>query len=359
MLQPNKDSTQNTALTNQDFLPDLCGIRTLLTVMIVAQLLAFVLVLASPASNQVGSGWTHLGLTSLFVHWVCLSSTAGLCLLRRPLAQLPPVRAAVASYTLILIISFLMSYLVVWLGSAVNVRYNPEHSLLFALRNTGIAAIVAAIFLRFVYLHHRQQLSAMAESSARVEALQARIRPHFLFNSMNSIAALIKIDPERAEQAIEDLAELFRSSMLDISRRVSLAQEIELVKRYLQIESLRLGDRLRVEWAIDSIPKQALLPPLILQPLFENAVYYGIEPLVEGGCIRMQGKRIDDLIEIVIENPAPPPAAQKRSGGNKLAIQNIRERLGYVFGKRAQLYLVEDADKVRVILTFPYRETEE
>ncbi len=346
-------------MKTKSFLPDLCGIRTLLTVIIVAQLLAFVLVLAAFGSAANHLGWHYLGLVSLFVHWVALTSVSLLCLLRRWLSTLSNRAAGVVSYLLILLTTFLMSLIVAGFGdrSAGN-----GWVLVFALRNMAISAIVAAIALRFIYLHYQQNLASEAQSMAQFQALQARIRPHFLFNSMNTIAALIRTQPERAEEAVEDLAELFRSSLTDAGQFATLESELERAKKYLHIESMRLGPRLKVNWELDSLPARVRLPSLILQPLFENAVYHGIERLPEGGSIDVR-LRVDaetDSVTLVIDNPVPetvPPQADGEppsvARGSQIAIDNIRKRLRYTYGEQAKLYLVSKGGTVSVILNFP------
>jgi len=343
-----------TNMKNKSFLPDLCGIKTLLTVIIVAQLLAFVLVLAAMASPDTRLGWHNLGLVSLFVHWVSLTSVSFLCLLRKWLAKFSNLKAGIISYLLILITTFLMSMVVAGLGDSMNIHGNKGWVVTFAFRNMAISAIVAAIALRFTYLHYQQNLADQAQSMARIQALQARIRPHFLFNSMNTIAALIRTQPEHAEEAIEDLADLFRSSLGEAHQMVSLESELDRVKKYLHIESLRLGKRLSVKWNLESLPKQAKLPPLILQPLFENAVYHGIEPLPQGGTIDVRCSVNTDtkLVTLVIDNPLSEKKFT-RTQGSHIAMGNIRERLQYTYGEAGKLYLVKKEDTVSVILTFP------
>ena len=336
----------------RSYLPDLCGVRPLVATLLVAQLLAFVLTLA-PSARWADQGFWHgLGLVSLFVHWVALTSLMCLCLARKRLARIKPVHTAWISFTLVLLITFSASLLVAIYGRGILVDAR-QSAPVFAIKNTIIAAIVAALALRVLYLHHVQKQTNEARSSARVQALQARIRPHFLFNSMNTIAALIHKDPAQAELAVEDLAELFRSSLLEEGKLVTLADELETVKKYLHIESHRLGDRLQVQWLIESIPADAYLPPLVLQPLFENAVYYGIEPAAQGGCIRVQVKQNDQFVELIIENPNHVAMAAKKGKGHQIALDNIKERLKFYFGKHGQLYLVEQAQTMRVILSFP------
>ncbi len=336
----------------QNFLPDLCGLRTLLTVLVVAQLLVFIIVLSAGADTSQLPGWDYLGLVSLFVHWVALVSIALLCVLRKLLARLTPLSAAFASYLLVLIVTFILSFIAAGLETLAFLFHSSGTATGFALRNTAIAAIVSAIALRFIFLHEQHKKIAAAETSARFQALQARIRPHFLFNSMNTIAALIRSQPKHAENAIEDLAELFRLSLADTRALVSLREEIESVDRYLRIEKLRLGSRLGVEMDLGEVPMDTLIPPLSLQPLVENAVYHGIEPLPAGGIIHITAQCIDNTVRITIVNPRvdEDPA---RHRGNQIALTNIRERLVFAFGPRERLVFTKEADRVVVSLSIP------
>jgi len=205
----------------------------------------------------------------------------------------------------------------------------------FWLRTLSISAIVGALVLRYFYVQHQWKQRTAAEAAARLQALQARIRPHFLFNCMNTIASLTRSDAGRAERAIEDLADLFRASLSDARTLVPLAEEFELVRRYLAIEGLRLGERLRVEWEIEAVPGTTRIPQLTLQPLVENAIYHGIEPLAAGGVVRIAGRVRDAALEIEITNPVR--AGGSRESGNRLAQENVRQRLAACFGERGTL----------------------
>ena len=200
------------------------------------------------------------------------------------------------------------------------------------LRACLLTLIVTLVVLYYFNLQHRAYSPAVAE--ARLQALQARIRPHFLFNSINAVLSLIRSQPKRAETALEDMADLFRVLMADNRDLVPLAQEIALCKQYLALEKLRLEDRLNINWQIDNMPSDALVPPLLLQPLLENAVYHGIEPLPDGGEIVVQIKSQSKEVHIVISNPCP---TQSNHSGNKMALNNIRERLLLHFDLEATL----------------------
>lgn len=227
------------------------------------------------------------------------------------------------------------------------------HHQLFLIRNLSISAMVAAIALRYFYMRNEWKQKTVAHATARLQALQARIRPHFLFNSMNTIASLIRFDPTRAEQAVEDLSELFRASLSKEGNYISLDKEIALCEQYLRVEALRLDERLNVNWQIDSVPQEALIPPLCLQPLLENAIYYGIQPLPEGGTIHVTGLFDGRYIKLEIENPLPDYATINHKG-NRIAQENIHQRLQACFGSAAGLTITTDQDTYRVSVRFPY-----
>ncbi len=193
------------------------------------------------------------------------------------------------------------------------------------------------------------------QAQARLQALQARIRPHFLFNSMNTIASLTHDQPDLAEQAIENLSDLFRAS-LSAESNISLTQEIELTRSYVDLELLRLGPRLRVNWKLPGHPLSVSLPALTLQPLMENAIYHGIEPLPEGGSIDIEVVTRLRSIEVRITNPVVPDDTGHHRTGNHMAVDNIRERLQIAFRGGASMDINETESRYSVVLTIPYPE---
>ncbi len=214
-----------------------------------------------------------------------------------------------------------------------------------------LAGIVTAIVLYYFNLQQRAYSPAIAE--ARLQALQARIRPHFLFNSINAVLSLIRSQPKRAESALEDMADLFRVLMADNRDLVPLADEIALCRQYLSLEKLRLEDRLRVNWQIEQVPPDAMIPPLIMQPLLENAVYHGIEPLPDGGEITITITRKHEDILITISNPFS--ADKDRHHGNKMALKNIKERLLLHFDLEASLKSEVKNNHYLVHIRVPHR----
>lgn len=219
------------------------------------------------------------------------------------------------------------------------------------LRVCGFALLLAAFIAGYFHLRNRAFSPALAE--ARLQALQARIRPHFLFNSLNAVLSLIHTDARRAETAIEDLAELYRMLMTDTRTLTTLDREIEVTRQYLNLEHLRLGERLRVDWAVDAAPGDALVPPLLLQPLVENAVYHGIEPGAEAGTIRIAIARDGDRVRVGLTNPYHPEHQHRQ--GNRMALANIRERLALHFDAEAKLDAGVDGACYEIRMTMPYR----
>lgn len=233
-------------------------------------------------------------------------------------------------------------------GDLYAARY--EHTAFVLIRDLAACGALAGALL----LYFRLRVIALSPSiyKARVQALQARIRPHFLFNCINTVLGIMRADPRRAETALEDMADLFRMAMAHDGELVPLRDEIELAKRYLALEQLRLGQRLEVHWRQDDLPDDALIPALILQPLLENAVYHGIEPLPEGGAIDVVLERRAGSIQLEVRNPNTKPAAGR--AGHKLALGNIRERLELLFDIEAQYTVDDGPDFYDVKVVMPY-----
>ncbi len=341
---------KNAPETAQDalFLPSFCDIRLVFAVVVIAELMAFVLVLANGRANP----WTDLGLVSLFVQWIALTSAAALCLARPLLLKISNTGVVLGSYLLLLLVTVSISELAWRVGGLAHDPGGAGH-VEFLFRNTAISAIVSGLVLRYLFVQHQWRRQVQAEAEARVQALQARIRPHFLFNSMNSIASLTGSDPQRAELAVQDLSDLFRVTLRDATERIPLDEEIEIARRYLRMEALRLGDRLRVEWDIERLPRKRLVPSLILQPLLENAVYHGVEALPQGGQIHIHGAAEGRRIVISIRNPRATGRLASQREGNHMALENIRLRLQLAFGEQAGVALRELDDAFETTLYFP------
>ena len=209
-----------------------------------------------------------------------------------------------------------------------------------------------ATLLVLAYFNLRSRMLSPALTEARLQALQARIRPHFLFNSINAVLSLVRSEPRRAETALEDLADLFRVLMADNRDLVPLEREVELCRQYLGLEALRLGDRLRVEWQVEKMPGDALVPPLLLQPLLENAVYHGIEPSMEPGVVGIHIHGDGDKVHMLLRNPFRKGGSPHT--GNRMALANIRERLSLHFDADASLQTRDSNGQYEVRITLPY-----
>ena len=334
------------------FLPDFCNIHLVFWVVVIAELLALLLALAYLFTAEF---WYRLGLISLFIQWVGLTSAALLCGLRPLFARMGNLASAISAYGLLLLITALLSELAFLLehrhGLPLGIGALGHGS--FLLRNLAIGAIIHALVLRYLYVQHQWRRQVEAEALARLQALRARIRPHFLFNSLNTIASLTRSQPAVAEEAVQDLADLFRATLGDARDRVSLAEEIAITRQYVQLEALRLGDRLDVDWELIDLPDQLLVPSLLLQPLVENAIYHGIEPLAEGGVIRVWARADARQVIIRVSNPTPAADNRKAREGNRIAQDNIRQRLALAYGELASLRAGQREDRYEVELRFP------
>ncbi len=298
--------------------------------------------------------WYNLGLISLFVQWCALASCSILCLARPILKRYSNIKAGIISYIIILSVIAIITELTYYFIYRHSVEIYPASwHLHFLLRNLAIGAILTGPVLRYFYIQNQWRRNIRAETEARVQALQSRIRPHFLFNSMNTIASLTRSNPEKAEMAIENLSDLFRVSLSDARKQVPLEEEIELCHRYIEIEQLRLGDRLEVKWDLD-VPNDAQVPALLLQPLLENAIYHGIESQIEAGYIKIKGKLNKKQIEFTLTNSLPDKKSSQRQHGNQLAQENVRERLNALYAQHGKLEVSETEGLYQVKLHFPY-----
>jgi two-component system, LytTR family, sensor histidine kinase AlgZ len=332
----------------QLYLPNFCSASAVLTIVVICELTALLLALAR---NQAVLGfWSDLGLTSMFLLWIALCGAGMLCGLRNYLGR----QSVAVSAALVLAITIVLVIMV----SAAAYQFNtldlfPTDRWTFLARNAGITFVVTALALRYFYVTHEWRRNIELQARSRADALQARIRPHFLFNSMNTIASLTRSNPVRAEEAVQDLADLFRASLSERRDQISLAEEIDVARTYQRMEQLRLGERLVVDWKIDALPTEAMVPGLTLQPLLENAIYHGIEPRADGGVVTVTGELTKGMITIVVRNPVPPPNLTMREG-NRLALANIKERLDLMYGKRATVKAGRFDDQYIVTMRFPF-----
>ncbi|RRJ83512.1 sensor histidine kinase [Aestuariirhabdus litorea] len=340
------------------FLPDLCRTPVVLALILITELLVLVEVLA--ASSSQGIDWDYLAISSLFVQWIMLSSTALLCLLRDWLSRRPLSQAVMVCLLLVSLVTLCFSLASRWLVLPLPLNafwFNLE--LWPLLRNLLIALIITGMVLRYLYVQHELHRQQKAELQARLQSLQSRIHPHFLFNSMNSIASLIAVDPDKAEQAVIDLSELFRASLQQGISEVTLGRELELCRQYLRIERLRLGERLRVEWKLAPECERMPVPPLTLQPLLENAILHGVQPLTEGGTVTVAGEYRRGVLNLRVSNPMPAGSAAGGASGNRIALANIEDRLRALYGQGAKMTRIKEHQQYTVWLSYACQPLEE
>lgn len=273
-----------------------------------------------------------------------------LCLLRPSLAGLKDILAGVISLFIILTATFIHTFVAIRFYFGLDFDLSIASQSQFLLKNLVVAGLIGSVLLRYFYLQQQYRKQIGLESAARLEALQARIRPHFLFNSMNVIASLTRIDPKKAETAIEDLSDLIRATLDNHNELIPLNTELENGKRYLAIESLRLGERLTIDWQVEPSCLSCLVPPLSVQPLLENAVYHGIQMVPDGGIVTVKiDKALDDVI-IRVSNPRVEKSEHK---GHGIALNNITQRLDVLFKGRASLTLEELGKVFQVTMKIP------
>jgi len=307
-------------------LPYLCSPSAILGLVLIGELLSLVIMLADYSS---GFSWVSLGIISMLVQWIILSCALILCQLRSLLNRLSLLWSGYLAFSLCIAISSI----ILWLAPLVMAMPNDIEQW---ARSTSIATIFSGILLRYLYLQQQLSNQQQAELEARIQSLQSRIKPHFLFNSMNTIACLISFDAKAAEKTIEDLSELFRSS-LQKPGLVDIADEIKLCRRYIDIEKTRLDERLTIIWDIETPTPQALVPSLFIQPLLENAIGHGIQQLIEGGTVILSINQKNNTLNIAVTNPVPKVSQQNRTSSNKIALSNIKNRLYLHYGDKAQL----------------------
>jgi two-component system sensor histidine kinase AlgZ len=314
------------------FLPDFCQTQSVFLVLLVAQFFAilFCLIDFSPEA----SFWQLLGFYSTSVQIVTLTSISILCLLRHFLNNYRDWFVGLISLFIILTVTFLFSLIVICYYWQLTLDITQMEQWYLIVRNLLISGIIGSVALRYFYLQSQYRKQLALQSSAKLQALQARIRPHFLFNSMNVIASLTRIDPRKAESAIEDLSDLFRVILENKDDLISFDEELKNSERYLAIEQLRLGERLKISKTIHPESKMVLLPPLSLQPLLENAVYHGIQMLPEGGCVDITTAFDNNDLVISVKNPR---SEQANHAGHGMALRNITQRLKFIYMGKANL----------------------
>jgi two-component system sensor histidine kinase AlgZ len=330
--------------------PSFCRWRLLLVTVVVTQLSVLLMALGSLG----GVGLVNLGVISLYAQALALLTALGVCISRAWLGRLSARGAWVGSWLVAVMVALAISYAAGIVGTVLELGPGRQVFAQFVLQSVLAVALVSVALFRYLFVRAQWRAQVLAQSEARVQALQARIRPHFLFNSLNTIASLIPEDPLNAERATEDLADLFRGSMRRADRLISLQEELKLVRKYLYLEQRRLGDRLRVDWQVDELPQGASVLPLTLQPLVENAVVHGIQQRIDGGEIRVYGRSEKDNVVITICNPLASEGDGEE--GHGMALVNIRERLELAFGPAASLITHQNDEQFFAVLSLPYVE---
>ena len=355
-----------------DGLPNFRNVGTLLRILLISNGLALLqaILLASAWTDvaqrmmQIATLLTPVLLTSLLLLWVA-----------QPWLNRLSYRSGVLAVTALVVVLTLSIY---YFGGEIYRPLDGGDSYFNMVRYGLLSVIECGILL--LYFRLRSKVLSRALNDARLQVLRARIRPHFLFNTINAVLGIVRAQPKQAETALEDMADLFRMAMSDAQDLVPLGREIQLSKQYVALEQLRMGERLRVDWQIQDVPDDVLIPPLLLQPLLENAVYHGIEPLSQGGSIHIVLRRSGDELHLKVENPCPvrddaPKAPQgflhsEGAGnslssyvleklspphrGNRVALRNIRERLDLLFDIEARYKVESGKDFYRVEIIFPY-----
>ena len=309
-------------------------------------------VLLMGVGSLAESGLLWLGVTTLYAQGLAMFTLLGVCIGRAWLGRLSARGAWLGSWVVAVIVALAFSYMAGIVGTVLGLGPGRDGFWMFVLQSVLAVALVSVALFRYLFIRTQWRAQLLAESEARVQALQARIRPHFLFNSLNTIASLIPDDPGGAERATEDLADLFRGSMRRADSLISLSEELDLAEKYLQMEQRRLGDRIRIDWQVSELPERASVLPLTLQPLLENAVAHGIQPRIDGGDIRVFGRGEKDNIVITICNSLAPD--EHKSTGHGMALANIRERLELAFGPSASLITHQDDEQFFAVLSLPY-----
>jgi len=331
--------------------PSFCDWRLALGIMALTQLSVLLIGLG----RYQGISWQWLSITSTYGQTLALTCTAVVCSANAWLKHLSTRDAWLGCWVIALLTTIAVSYVCAVIGTVLGFGPGQAYLPAFMLKSTLAVALVFMALLKYLNMRSQWQAELVEQADARVQALQARIRPHFLFNSLNTIASLIAEEPGNAERATEDLAELFRGSMRRADTMIRLADELELGRRFLDMEQRRLGERLQLEWEVEELPGAAMVLPLILQPLLENAVIHGVQPREEGGLVRVYGRGESENIVITISNPvaAGVDDIHKNESGHGMALNNIRKRLQLAFGDRASLLTNQDKEQFFSVLTMP------
>ncbi len=334
--------------------PSFCSWQMVVAVMAVTQISTFLVGIG----RLQGFGWQWLSIVSAYAQCLALTCVFGICASRPWLERVSPRAAWIGTWLIAVLLSGVLSYAVGVVGTVLG--YGPGQAGLAGFMSQSVLAValVMLALLRYLFIRSQWRAELTAQADARVQALQSRIRPHFLFNSLNTIASLIHDEPSAAERATEDLADLFRGSMRRADRLIPLADELRLARQFLDMEQRRLGDRLDVRWEVQDLPGDARVLPLLLQPILENAVTHGIQQRRDGGQVRVFGRSEAHNLVITVSNPLPSATASagRPEQGHGMALRNIRTRLDLAYGENASLITSQDADRFYAVITVPNAE---
>lgn len=333
--------------TSSGFVPNLCTGNAILLFYIGSVLLSLLVEFIQRPLIQFDL--VHFLIYAFIMALIVFSTVATLCLSRVIINQWSHTITALFCFAVVVFYSLFFNAGIIFFFNILD----PGETPLFALaRWFLVTAIIGGVLIRFLYLqwyigHHKR-----VQLEHEIAALQARIRPHFLFNSLNSISSLVMLDPDKAEDAISDLADLFRAS-LSKDHESLISEEVEVCKRYLRIEKLRLDKRLEENWYIDDELLDAKMPHLLMQPLIENAIYHGVQLIPEGGTLTVAITKKDGKVEILVSNPLPKDVPEYKKHSNNMAVKNIRMRLRVLFGSRADFSVLKTDERYTAIIHYP------
>jgi len=322
------------------FIPRLSEPWSLLLLLISSQLLALLITLANPNNVSI----ENLIYNSLFIYWNTIITTIVICIIRPVLLKISILATSILVLLLMPAITyaltaFLHRYLAINISSVDYLRFS------------SISFIIGAIVLRAFYLNHQYHQLKQAELNARIESLQARIRPHFLFNSLNSVIGLMHIDVKKAEQAILNLADIFRASLANAGTLINFADELKLAKSYITIEQYRFGPKLNIEFDCNNVPNNTPIAQLTLQPLLENAILHGVQNMTESALITLYAAVENNKLVIKITNPYIEQDKIKSKSSHALA--NIEMRIKALFGDKSTLTTYKNKGKFHLTLKYP------
>ncbi len=345
--------------TSDIFLPNFCKGEMIVNVIVIAEMLALVITLVTRQLSI--SLFQDLFIISLFVQWIALTSIAALCFLKKYLNRLNRIQAIAVTYSLLLAITIIITeayFWVLWLTGKLVVPHPEWHSTMH-IQVFAISVVVNAVAFKYLLGVHELQTKTVSEERAKLSALQARIRPHFVFNSLNIIASLTRTAPEKAEEAIENMADLFRMMLGESENTVPLKKDIEVTNKYLAVEKMRLDERLTVEWDIGKFARRAAVPVLTLQPLLENAIRHGVEPNPTGGLINVRLWEENELINIEVCYSLPSRRSKREIDEERQGLEEVRLRLWHYYGETATLESSQTDSQFIVVAKLPLRgETE-